>query len=240
MSPHRITGVALLCLGYWSTAQAEQSSDAVKQRIVAQAQSLTADSYAFTRTVRTEQITGGKTEQEVAVERFDPVKPAEARWTLVSINGAPPSVEALRAFQKNAAKRRVPGYYRLAVYFGSPSIASTDAQGRKVFRFTALPKDAVIVLDTDVSQNATAEATVSEANGVPFVEEVRITLKPMRIKLLVKIDRFESMMCFRIGPEGKPLLTEQTSDTSGSAMGKQGQVRTQIAYTDYRPTAAQR
>jgi hypothetical protein len=233
-----LTIIAILCLR--SAALAQDNHDELKQHVLVQAQTLSANDYAFTRTVRIEQISGGKAEREVTVEKFDPEKLAEARWTLVSVNGAPPSAEALSSFQKNAAKRRVPGYYRLAGYLGSPATVSTDLRGRTVFRFTGLPKDAVTVMDTDVSPNATVEASVGEANGVSFVEQVRITLKPMRIKLIFKIDRFESTMRFRIGPEGKPLLMEQTSDTSGSGLGKEGQVRTEITYSDYRPVGSRR
>ena len=85
------------------------------------------------------------------------------------------------------------------------------------------------------SQNATADATVSEANGLPFVEQVHITVKPMRIKLLMKLDTFfESTSRYRMGPEGKPLMVEQTSDLSGSGLGQTGGAHSVVTYSDYR------
>jgi hypothetical protein len=227
---------ALLCLASASGTFAQQNTDQLKQRVLAQAQSISADDYAFTRTVRTEQTSvGGKTEKKVIVERFDPTKPAGERWILVSVDGAAPSADALSRFQKESAKRRiVPGYHRLANYFGAPAVASTDARGRTQFRFAALPKGSVIALNTDVSHNSTAEASVGEANGAPFVEQVRMAVKPMRLKLVMRLDLFESTARYRVGPEGKPLLMEQISDMAGGGMGMEGKMHTEATYSDYR------
>jgi len=233
-----LTLISLLCLG--SAVLAQQDQDELKQQILRQAQSISADDYAFTRTSRIEQTSNGKTEQKVTVEKFDPTKPAETRWTLVSVDGAPPSADALNDFRKGSPKRRVPGYYRLAGYFGTPATISTDPRGRTLFHFTPLPGDTVKVLDTDASQNATAEVSVGEANGVPFAEQVRITVRPMRLKLVMKLQRFESTTRYRIGPEGKPLLMEQTSDMSGSGLGMEGRVHAAITYSDYRAVGKQR
>lgn len=215
-------------------AHGQNKAGDVKQRILAQAQSISPDAFAFTRTIRTDQMSNGKTEKKVTIEKFDPSKSAEARWTLVSIDNAPPSATDLKAFRKDAITRNVPGYHRLAKYFESPATVSTNALGRVLFHFTALPKSSVIALDTDVSQNATVDATVSEANGVPFVEQVHITVRPMRIKLLMKLDSFESTSRYRIGPEGKPLMVEQTSDLSGSGLGQTGGAHSVVTYSDYR------
>ncbi len=232
--PLTLTIIAVLHLGCAAPVFAQHNPDELKQRILAQAQSLSPDDYAFTRTVKSEQTSGGKTEQKVTVEKFDPTKPADARWTLVSVDSAAPSADALKTFRTEAAKRRVPGYYRLAGYFGTPATTSTDSRGRTVFHFTALPKGTVIVLDNDVSQNTTAEASVSEANGTPFVEQLHLTVRPMRLKLIMNLERYESTARYRTGPEGKPLLMEHISDMTGSGMGKEGRAHTVTAYSDYR------
>jgi hypothetical protein len=233
-----LTRAAIAGLAVWLVsvfmAHGQNKPDDLKPRILAQAQGLSPDDFAFTRTIRTDQMSNGKTEKKVTIEKFDPTKPAEARWTLVSIDNAPPSDTDLKAFRKDAVTRNVPGYHRLAKYFGSPATASTNALGRTVFHFAALPKGSVIALDTDVSQNATVDATVSEANGVPFVEQVHITVKPMRIKLIMKLDSFESTLRYRVGPEGKPLMVEQTSDLSGSGLGQTGGAHSVVTYSDYR------
>jgi hypothetical protein len=237
---HTLTIIAVLCFGSGSAARGQHNQDELKQRVLAQAQRVSPDDYAFTRTVRSEQTSNGKTEQHVNVERFDPAKPAEARWTLVSVDGAPPSTDVLKTFRTESAKRRVPGYARLAGYFGTPATASTDSRGRTVFHFSALPKETVKVMDSDVSQNATADASVSEANGVPFVEQVHLNVRPMRLKLIMKLERYESIARYRIGPEGKPLLVEQTADMTGSGMGQEGRGHTVITYGDYRAVGNRR
>jgi hypothetical protein len=224
----------LFCFQAGVSAHAQQNQNELKQRILADAQSVSADDYAFTRTIRSETNSNGKTEKKVLVEKFDPTKPADARWTLVSVDGAAPSADALKSHQKEAAKRRVvPGYHRLATYFASPATPS-ESGNKTVFRFTALPKGSISILDTDVSQNATAEASVGDANGMPFIEQVRFTVKPMRVKLLMKIDRFETTARYRIGPGGKPFLMESSSDMSGSGMGQEGTMRNTTTYSDYR------
>jgi len=239
--PPTVTIIAALCLASGNVALAQPKEEELKQRILAQAQSVSPDDYAFTRTIRTEQVSGGKTEKKVSVERFDPTKPAGERWTLVSMDGAAPAPDALKHFRTEAAKRRVvPGYARLAGYFGTPATASTDARDRTVFRFSALPKGTLMVLDSDVSQNATVDASVDEANGVPFAEQIHVTVKPMRLKLIMKLEKYESISRYRIGPEGKPLLTEQTSDMSGGGMGMEGRARTVATYSDYQLVSKRR
>src|SRR2546423_1438415 len=170
-------------------ALAQKNPDDLKQRIHAQAKGLNADDYAFIRTIRSEENSGAKKEVKVEVEKFDPSKSADARWTLVSVNNAPPSANDLKQFQKDSANYRVPGYYRLAGYFGSPATTTTDAHGRTAFRFNALPKATVIVFGSDVSQNAAVEAFVYEKGGTPFVEQRHSTAGSIRIKLLSNSDR---------------------------------------------------
>jgi hypothetical protein len=226
--------IAILCVGCAAAALAQHNQDDLKQRILSQAQSVSPDDYSFTRTIRSEQTSAGKTEKKVTVEKFDPAKSAEARWTLVSVDGAPPSADALNDFRKDAGKRRVPGYHRLANWFGTPAKATADSSGQTVFHFADLPKDTLKVMETDVSPGTTADAMAFESNGTPFVGQVRLTVKAMRLKLIMKLDKFESTSRYRLGPEGKPLLMEQVSDMTGSGMGKEGRVHTVTLYSDYR------
>ena len=142
MNTHqKLTLITALYIAAAVSVTAEQTPDALKQRVLSQAQSVRPDDYAFTRTVRTEQTSGGKTEKKVVVERFDPTEAGEARWALLSVDGATPSADALKDFKAEAVKRRVPGYYRLADYFNTSATTSTDASGRTVFHFAVLPKE---------------------------------------------------------------------------------------------------
>src|SRR4051812_32569947 len=226
---------AAVILASASIGHSQNKPDELKQRILAQAQSLSGDDYAFTRTVKSEQTSNGKTEKRVLVDKYDPAKSGDARWTLVSTDGAPPSADDLAKYKKESAKRRVPGYYRLAKYFGNNSTVTTDSPGRTVFHFNSLPKDTALVMDSDVSSNTSADVSVTEANGIAFAEQVHLTVRPTRIKLLMKLERYESTARYRMGPEGKPLLIENTAEMAGSGMGQEGQGRTSISYSDYRP-----
>ena len=226
------TIIALLCLGFAVPGFAQQNNDELKQRILAQAQSVSADDHAFTRTIRSEATIIGKTIKAVSIEKFDPTKSADARWTLVSVDGAPPSAAQLRKYRKKAAKRRVvPGYHRIANYFGAPATVASEADGKTVFRFDTLPKGSISIKETDLSQLASGEASVTEADGAPFVDQARFTLKPKRAHI---IDRYETTFRYRLGPGGKPFLTETTSDLFGSALGLKATMHNAITYSDYR------
>ena len=236
-----ITIAAVLCLGCGASAFAQQNNDELKQHVLAQAQTLSPDDYAFTRTISSEARWNSKTFKNVSIEKFDPTRPADARWTLVSVDGAPPSAAQLRKYRKEAAKRRVvPGYHRIANYFGAPATVSNHAGGTTVFRFATLPKGSVSILEKDFSQNASAEASVTEADGAPFVEQVRVTIRPRRAQLLFKLDGYETTFHYRIGPGGKPFLTTTTSDMSGSGMGLKGTMHTATTYSDYQPVRSGR
>jgi hypothetical protein len=227
-----LTIIGLLAIG--SGAFAEQNLDELKQRVLAQAQTASADDYAFTRTIRNDGTMAGKSQQTTMVERYDPSRAADARWSLVSVNGAPPPADALQKFRKETPKRRVPGYHRLANYIAAAASIAQDSQRRTVLRFASLPKESAIVMDSDVSENTSAEVALNTASETPFAEQVRLTVKPMRLKLVMKLNSYESTSRYRMGPDGKPLLVEQVADMSGSGMGQEGRMHTVITYSDYR------
>lgn len=229
-----IIAVAVL-LASTSIGHAEDKAGDLKQRILTLAQNAGPDDYAFTRTSRTEQTSNGKTETRTVVEKYDPAKSGDARWALVSMDGAAPSADALSKYKKETPARRVPGYYRMAKYLGTNATTSTDSRGRTVFHFGSLPKDTALVMNSDVSSSTSADVTVGEANGIPFAEQVHVTVKPMRLKLIMKLEHYESTARYRIGPEGKPQLVEQVADMAGSGMGQEGKAHTVITYSDYRP-----
>lgn len=210
-------------------------ADALKERIIAHARTVTAEDYAYTRTVRTEAIEGKKKEESVLVDRWDPAKPPDQRWTLISIDGKPPDADQLKLFRKALEMRRQADHGRVAGYFAKPAISSVGARGRTVYRFASLPKESVMVADADISANATGEVVVDSSGATPFIEEVRFnSTKPTRVKLVAKIERFETMTRYRLMPDGKPVPLESTSEMVGSMLGQEGRVRTKVAYTDHR------
>lgn len=210
-------------------------ADALKERIIAHARTVTPEDYAYTRTIRTDSTEGNKKEERVVVDRWDPAKPQDQRWTLVSINGQPPNADQLKNYGKETPKRRTVYYGRVAEYFGKPATSATDAKGRPVFRLASLPKETVVAMGSDISANATGELAVETSGATPFIEEIRFSsTKPARIKLIAVIERFEAVNRYRMMPNGKPAPVESTSEMNGSMMGKQGLIRTKVSYSDHR------
>ena len=218
------------------SSAADSGAEALKQRVLEHARTVSADDYTFTRTARTEQIEGDKKTERVVVERFDPAHPQ--RWTLISVDGRPPNAEELKKMAKDGPKRRTAHYGRVAAYFGAPAPATVDARGRPVFHFGTLPTGTVVVTGVDISANSKCEATVDTSGPVPFVEQVRFTLtKPVRIKVVAKLEKFEATSRYRMMSNGKPVPIEHVSNAYGSLLGKQGHVRSVLTYTDHQPVS---
>ncbi|MEP6956314.1 MAG: hypothetical protein ABI883_05765, partial [Chthoniobacterales bacterium] len=182
-----------------------------------------------------EQIEGAETKHLVVVDRWDPTKPKAEHWTLVTLDGRAPTANEAAQHRTESASRRVAYYGRVADYFAAAPVASQDAKGRTLFSFPRFPEGALMIGKSDLSSSASGEATVDASGPVPFLELVRFTLKkPVRLKLVAKIERMDAWTRYRMMPNGKPAPVEQASDMSGSMLGHEGRVRTTISYTDLR------
>jgi hypothetical protein len=102
MSMRRLIAIAAALL--LATVHVAEADDALKARVMALARTVTPNDFAFTRTARVEQTTGDQTETRVTVEKFDPRKPGEQRWTLVSVDGRAPTADELQAHAKGVAE----------------------------------------------------------------------------------------------------------------------------------------
>lgn len=215
---------------------ARGADDPLPARITAFARTVGPDDYAYTRTIRTEEVAQDKSEPHVLIERFDPAKPGDQRWTFVSVDGRAPTAKEMRDYRDSLPKRRPAYYGRVAEYFASPASKSLDAQGRTLFHFATMPKETVMAGDTDLSAHISGDVLVDTSSGAaPFLSEVRFhSTTPTRVKLIAKIDRFETTTRYRFLPDGKPVPSEFESEMSGSLLGKSGTIRTRIIFSDYR------
>lgn len=228
----RTLAIVALALLFGATSDA---ANALQERVLAVARSVAAEDYAFTRFVRLERNDGGKITQRTELERYDPARPVEQRWVLVAIDGRAPTADELKKYARDTVRRRPAHYGRVANYFGLPATASTDAKGRTIFRFGSLPSETVVLAGNDVSGSAVCDAAVNTSGALPFVEEARFTIsKPLRVKLVAKMDRAEVVLRYRMMPNGKPAPAEQMSDVHGSLMGRQGRIKSVLTYSEHR------
>ena len=121
----------------------------MKQKIIAHAQTVTADDFAFTRKTQIVQASGATREERTVIEKFDPRQPADKRWDLVSIDGNPSETKQLAAYNKQNATRKVPHYGRVAEFLSETGSTRTDADGQTVFATPSLPKGTVVALGSD-------------------------------------------------------------------------------------------
>ncbi len=75
----------------------------------------------FERTTRKAKTTPKGPVTDVRVDRFDPRAAAGRQWTLLSVNGRPPTPTDQGEHRKLVSSLRVPGFYRLsAILAGEP------------------------------------------------------------------------------------------------------------------------
>ena len=130
---------------------------------------------------------------------------------------------------------RPPCYGRGAEKFVHPPSKSMDAQGRTLVHFSAMPKATVMACDTDLSAHISGDVLVDTSSGAaPFLAEVRFhSTTPTRVKLIAKIDRFDTTKRYRLLPDGKPAPSEFESEMSGSPLGQSGTIRTPTPVSRY-------
>src|SRR3712207_3651630 len=120
-----IVAIVALARAFWPRSEA---ADALQERVGGGARSVRGGDYAFTRFVRLERNEGGKITQRTELERYDPARPVGQRWTLVALDGRPPTPDEMKKHARDAARRRVAHYGRVANYFAAPATTGTDAK----------------------------------------------------------------------------------------------------------------
>ena len=207
--------LALLILVPFALAAAPVP-DAARERLLADAAQLGPATLAFDRTIVASQSGGGDKASETRIDRWN-----GKSWTLLSVNGKPPTSDDLAHERKMTADMPVPGYYRLAKQFAAAT-TTTDASGRTVLHVAKLPSGSVNANGKDITEHFTADAIVA-AGPRPFITQVRLTARePFRMMLVAKVDSFVTVNDYRLGARGTPELVRQTTDIDGNMLGKSG------------------
>ncbi|WP_310497984.1 hypothetical protein [Sandarakinorhabdus sp.] len=206
---------------------APQPADPVLQAVIANARVAAPASMSFERSTRASAQRKGEAAQPTTrTDRWD-----GKAFTLLSVNGKPPTPKEAEDFKKAASSRPVPGYYRLADILKAGAVRQADAQGRTVYRIAALPKGSINV-GKDVSANVTGEFLVDTSGPRPYVSRARFVLaKPVSFFMVARIDSLDIVNDYRLGPDGRPHLARVTQAMSGAQFGNEGSTRSETSYT---------
>jgi hypothetical protein len=186
----------------------------------------------FERTIRAERLGNKETNGTTRVDRFNPRAPAGRQWTLVSIDGRPPTSKETAEYVKEQADAIVPGFHRLPKMLGGPATRHTDSQGRTVFRWKSLLEGAIVTPGGDISKNLLAEALIEDVDGKPQLSTMRVyAAGPFTLRGPAKMNAFDSISRYQPGPGGVPFLVAQTQSADVKApFGFGGKRRTQISF----------
>ena len=198
----------------------------LRDAIITDARATNPATIAFDRTTTAIRRGPGMKDKAVTVERWD-----GRQWSLVSVNGQPPSASQLKAFRKATAANPVPGYYRLAALMAAASDISTDGDGRKVLKIPVLPPGTVRTDTSDISSHLSGEAVLASNDGKPYVARLKVKAhENFKLNLLIKVTNFEQISDYRLGPDGRPRLASQTADSKGSMFGFVGGETNEVTY----------
>ncbi len=183
-------------------------ADAVLSKLLEEARAT--QPAGFERTTRFEQR--GR-DPVVRVDRFDPRRPAGQQWSLVSVDGAPPTEEQRQQHARQVAGQPVPGFHRLhELLAGEPT--SVDRQGsRIVYRWAALQRGAAPSgQGPDFSTRLSAEAHVETSGPRPVLQRVRVfAAQGFPVAAVARINAFEAVSDYRL-EGGVHRMTRQTTD----------------------------
>lgn len=221
-----MVGIAAAACGGAQAAYA----DALQDQVLATVRATRSDLHAFRRTIAIERTGAAR---QVIVEQFDPRAPAAQAWSLVAVDGRAPSAKDLQGWHK-AKRGPVPSYAELARWFGAPATRSDTAPGYVTYHFASLPAGALKIGSHDASADTRAEALVNMRGKTPFVEQVRlVTNKGFRVMLVASMQSMAISGHYRLLPDGFPVPAESDSRMAGSLLGKAGEMKVQVSYSDF-------
>lgn len=200
--------------------------ETLRDAIITDARAADPASISFDRTTTAVRRGPGMKEKTVTVERWD-----GRQWSLVSVNGRPPSASQLKSFRKATAITPVPGYHRLAALMAAASDVAVDTDGRKVVTIPVLPPGTVRTDSSDISSHLSGEAVIASHEGKPYVARLKVKAREnFKLNLLIKVTNFEQVSDYRLGPDGRPRLASQSADSKGQMFGFSGGQTDEVIY----------
>lgn len=206
-------------------------ADDLQMRLLAGMQAARATSLAFQQTIIVD--TTGQPRKTI-VERYDPRRPAAERWTLVSIDGKPPTAKQVAEARKG--KKQAASYANLADWFGSPARRVEAPAGYAAYRFDRLPAGELKIGNHDASADTQADVLVNAKGATPFVERVHMTsTKGFRMMLVASVKRIDSTSRYALLP-GVGVVPDGAAMTlAGSMLGKAGELKTTVTFSGIQP-----
>jgi hypothetical protein len=219
-----LASLAALALG--GIAQADEAALAEFRAAVEMAQAHAQDRYAFTLDFRD---LGDKAERNFRV-RFDPRKPAGARWSAIDPPQDQYGKEEKAAFArmtKNDEADDALVYEGLAGALEGATVISADA-ARATF--------AISINDPDMPQETkaalAATAVLDRKSGHVETVEIRST-RPFKPAAVAKISSMRQLQRYAVlTPGGPALMVASESDAEGSAMFKSFSSKARLAYSE--------
>ena len=204
-------------------------ADELQSQLLAAAKATRADAYSFRRTLAFERTGAAR---KVVVEQYDPRRPATDQWTLVSVGGRQPTSKEMAQARKNK-RGPVPSYAQLSEWIAAPATRSDPAPGLVLYRYARLPAGTLKLGSHDASADTRAEALVNTHGTTPYVERVRFTsTKGFRMMLVASLQSMVVESRYRQLSDGAAVPASVTSDIQGSMMGKAGQLKSEMTYSD--------
>ncbi len=180
---------------------------------------------AFERTV----LATRNGETTTRVERYDPARPADQRWTLVSIDGAPPSAADAARFTRQMARTQTPGYWRMALLLagGAARIGGSDTE--PVLLVRPLPEGVLDGQARAFARQLRAELRVATASA-PHIRETRVLADGPLRRGPARVEEFEALSRYAPGADGVPRLEAQSTRMTIRLLGQEVRVTTRTTY----------
>ena len=203
-------------------------ADPLQDQLLARIRATDTSAVALVATTRIER-TGAAA--QVIVTRYDPHAAAGQRWSIVQVDGRPATAKEAKAILKAANGAPVPGYNRMARWFGAPATRVGERPGSVTYRWARLPAGVVKIGSHDASGDTQAEALVDTSGPVPFVRQVRFTSTTgFRMMLVAKVERYVFTSGYALLPDGRAFPAGQDAEIAGAMMGKAGNLVTRTRY----------